>query len=267
MATKRDGISNRLFMMKEKILHKLNNQKGHVGFWFKNMITGEEWGFNENDEFLAASVIKLPMFMYLSKLNAEGRISMEEMIKPREEDRVPICGALTLFRKLPEVSIGTLCNLMISLSDNMAINLLIDRLGIEEYQKGFKEMGLEGTVLRRKLFDEEASAEGVQNTIVPGEMGMLLEQIYRREFVNPKVSEEIEDVLCLQQIEHKICGRIRWNYRVAHKTGEDDNISNDVGLVYGPQPFVVCFVGNDLPIVDWEDFIRRTVEELVVYCS
>lgn len=252
--------------MKEKILKRLESFEGHNGFWFKNMITGEEFGFNENDEFFAASVIKLPMFMYLSKLDAEGKISMDERIQPREEDRVPICGALTLFTDLPEVSIRTLCNLMISLSDNMATNILIDRLGVEEYQKGFKEMGLEGTVLRRKLYDEEASGKGLQNKIVPKEIGKLLEQMYRREFVNPKVSQEIEDVLCLQQIEHKICGRIRWDYRVAHKTGEDDLVSNDVGLVYGEQPFVVCFAGNETNIAEWEDFIRRTVEELVEYC-
>ena len=253
--------------MKEKILKRLKAFEGHPGFWFKDMVTGEEYGFNENDEFFAASVIKLPILMYLSKLDAEGKISLDEKIQPREEDRVPICGALTLFMDLPEVSLRTLCNLMISISDNMATNLLIDRLGIEEYEKGFKEMGLNGTVLRRKLYDEEASAKGLQNKIVPREIGMLLEQIYNREFVNEKVSQDIEDILALQQIEHKICGRIRWDYRVAHKTGEDDRVSNDVGIVYGPHPFIVCYTGNDVNIAEWEDFIRRTTEEIVESCK
>ena len=253
--------------LRNEILDGLRSQKGTVGFWFEDMVTGEELGYRENEQFPAASVIKLPMFMYLSKLDAEGKISMDEKIQTKPEDRVPICGALTLFTNEPECDIRTLCNLMISLSDNMATNILIDRLGIEEYARGFREMGLQGTVLERKLYDTAGEKKGLRNKIVPKEMGMLLKEIYERSFVNPRVSEDIENTLCLQQINHKICGGLSEYYRIAHKTGEDDYLSNDVGLIYAKEPFVVCYAGYDVDVYRWEDFIRRTTRDLVEECN
>ena len=50
---------------------------------------------------------------------------------------------------------------------------------------------------------------------------------------------------------------------VAHKTGEDDGLSNDVGIVYAREPFVVCFAGHDTDVYRWEDLMRRGTYDLV----
>lgn len=249
--------------LKESILEGLEKQTGQVGFYYKNLITGETLAYREQDSFLAASVIKLPIFMCISKWCAEGKASMEERIRVKNEDKLPICGALTLFTDEPLVDIRTLCNLMISLSDNTATNLLIRRFGIEAYQKEFLQIGLKHTVLNRLLFDPEASARGLQNRIVPAEMGMLLEKIYRRAFVDPQVSEDIEKVLLLQQINHKIPGKIGEGVvPIAHKTGEDDNLTNDVGLIYTKEPFILAFAGYDTCVGDFEDLMREVSYQL-----
>ena len=77
---------------------------------------------------------------------------------------------------------------MITISDNTATNMLISRLGIDFLNEEFKKIGLEKTHIERLLFDSEASAQGKCNYIVPAEMGMLLEQVYRRTFVSKEVS-------------------------------------------------------------------------------
>jgi len=254
--------------LKEKILDCLKKQTGHVGFYYKNLVTGDTLGYQEKELFLAASVIKLPIFMCISKWVHEGKASMDEILCVKEEVKMPICGALTLFTGEPEVDIRTLCNLMISISDNTATNMLINRFGIQAFQKEFGRIGLKGTRLNRLLFDEEAGAKGLENRIVPEEMGMLLENIYRRSFVSAQVSEDIEKTLLLQQINHKICGIIGdGTVPVAHKTGEDENLSNDVGLVYARQPFVVCFAGHDTCASDFEDLIRHVSVDLFEACN
>ena len=192
---------------------------------------------------------------------------MEEKIHVAQEDKLPICGALTLFTDELDVDIRTLCRLMISISDNAATNLLIRRFGIPAFAEEFRQIGLEGTKLNRLLFDSEASAAGIENYIVPKEMGMLLEKIYRRTFVSEPVSREIEDVLFLQQINHKICGIICDEVPVAHKTGEDENLTNDVGLLYAKQPFVACFAGHDTSVPEFEDLIRHVSAELLAECQ
>ena len=61
---------------------------------------------------------------------------------------------------------------------------------------------------------------------------MLLEKLYRQEILSPEMCKEAIDTLLLQQVDHKLNGKIAGEVSIAHKTGEDDCLSNDVGIVY-----------------------------------
>ena len=246
----------------EMIRERIESIPGHLGFYYKNLVTGMEFSVRGDEAFSAASVIKLPLFMHVLKESAAGRMSMDEKLIVTDEDKVPICGALTLFTDPVEADVRTLCRLMISISDNTATNKLIRHSTIRGAAKGFKKMGLEKTKLERCLFDRKASKAGLQNVICPKEMGMLLEMLYRGEFVSPEVSKEAMDVLLLQQVDHKLNGKICGEVAIAHKTGEDDALSNDVGIVYAKQPFIVCFAGHDTDVYQWEDLMRQGTYEL-----
>ena len=53
--------------LKTKILERFAQQKGHTGFYYKNLVTGETFGHQQDEAYLAASVIKLPIFMAIMK--------------------------------------------------------------------------------------------------------------------------------------------------------------------------------------------------------
>ena len=112
-------------MDKKEIVFLLEQLPGRVGFFYKNLRTGESFGLHQQEEFLAASVIKLPVYAVIMKLAAEGQIDLSEKLLCREEDKLPPCGALYFFTGEVTVDIRTLCGLMISLSDNAATNLLL----------------------------------------------------------------------------------------------------------------------------------------------
>ena len=244
-------------MTKSEIISRLASLPGDIGFYYKNLNTGESFGYRENDMFQAASVIKLPIYAVVMKLWAEGKLDLYEKLLCREEDKLPPCGALYFFTGDVEVDINTLCGLMITISDNTATNLLINRLGIDFLNEQFKEIGLKDTHIERLLFDAESSAKGLENKIFPAEMGGLLERIYRHSFVNEDVSCRMEKVLLEQQINHKIPGYLPEGTPVAHKTGEDDGITNDVGVVYGENPFVICFASNFTHVPSAEIALRE----------
>ena len=248
----------------DAIRAEMDTIPGHLGFYYKNLTTGLEYGVREEEAFSAASVIKLPLFLHVLEQAALGVWSMEDTLTVTEEDKVPICGALTLFTGPVEADLRTLCRLMISISDNTATNRLIRHCTIQGITSAFQAMGLEKTVLRRRLFDSAASAAGIQNTICPKEMGMLLEKLYRNEFVSAEVCKEVLDTLLLQQVDHKLNGKLCGRYPVAHKTGEDEDLSNDVGIVLAPQPFVICFAGHDTDVYRWEDLMRRATYDLAM---
>ena len=241
---------------------EMDSIPGHTGFYYFNLATGKEYGVRDDEVFGAASVIKLPLFMHVLAECAAGRMSMDEQLTITEADKVPICGALTLFTGNVTADIRTLCRLMISISDNTATNKLIDRCTIPGTQDGFRAMGLEKTQLTRKLFDRSASLKGLRNTICPREIGHLLIMLHRNEFVSEAFCKEVIDTLLLQQVDHKLNGKICGEVSIAHKTGEDDELSNDVGIVYAHQPFVICFAGHDTDVYRWEDLMRRVAYDL-----
>ena len=244
-------------MTKDEILSRLASLPGDIGFFYKNLSTGESFGYRERDMFQAASVIKQPIYAVVMKLWAEGKLELSEKIVCRDEDKLPPCGALYFFTGDVEVDINTLCGLMISLSDNAATNLLIKRLGLDFLNEQFKEIGLKDTHLERLLFDAEGSAKGLENRIVPAEMGELLERIYRHSFINEEVSARMEKLLLEQQINHKIPGYLPEGTPVAHKTGEDDGITNDVAVVYSENPCIICFASNFTDVPAAERAIRE----------
>lgn len=239
------------------IVREMETLPGHLGFYYKNLTTGFEYGIRENEAFLAASVIKFPLLLHVLEKAAGGEISLSDKLTVEDWEKMPSCGALNQFTGPVEVDIRTLCRLMTVISDNTATNKLIRFCGMDNVNAAFRRFGLEKTVLRRLLFDSEASARGLENTVCPKEMGMLLERLYRGEFVSPETSRYALDILLDQQIGHKLEGKLK-EVDVAHKTGEDSGLSNDVGLVFAEAPFVLCFTGHDTDVYPWEDLIRRS---------
>lgn len=247
----------------QSIAAQLETIPGHVGFFYKNLTTGLEFGVRENDPYLAASVIKLPLFLHILERSAAGDFPMSLKLTVEDHEKMPSCGALNSFTGPVTADLETLCRLMITISDNTATNKLINFATMDGANEGFRKMGLENTVLRRLLFDAEASARGLQNTVSPKEMGMLLEHIYRKEFVSPEVSDHALEVLLKQQIDHKLDGKLCGEVPIAHKTGEDYQLSNDVGLFLGDHPFILCFTGHDTDVYPWESLIRTAAYDLV----
>ncbi len=244
------------------IHEEMKRLPGHLGFYYKNLVTGFTYGVRENEIYSAASVIKFPLFLQVLQMDAEGLLSLDDVITTEESDKVPSCGALNMFTGAVNCDIRTLCRLMICISDNTATNRLIRHLSLPTVDAGFEKMGLSKTKIRRLLFDRQAASKGIQNTICPKEIAMLFEKLYNGEIVDRATSDYALQILAQQQIGHKLDGKLCEIVPISHKTGEDEGLSNDVGIVFAPQPFIVCFTGHDTDVYRFEDLMRRGAYEL-----
>jgi|SRR5690554_1651647 len=243
--------------MKAKIEREIADVPGKIGVYYKNLDTGTSWGINEQESFIAASVIKLPILAVVFQEIHRGKIRRDDVLKLTTADKVPSCGALNLMHSGLDVTIKDLCNLMITISDNTATNMLIKTLGIEKLNAGFAELGLKHTQLNRLLFDQVEKKKGKENHFAPVEIGMLLERIYQRTLISEDLSREMEEILRLQQINSKMPHLLPSNIVVAHKTGEDNGITHDVGIVFGDNPYILCFASNNTDVVLAEAAIRK----------
>jgi beta-lactamase class A len=238
----------------QKIIDKV---PGKIGVYYKDLNTGNSFKFNEDEGFLAASVIKLPILIAVLYEIKKGRLRKDDIIRLSTDDKVPSCGALAYMHSGLDVTIKDLYNLMTILSDNTATNMLIKTLGIHNINSIISELGLKITKLNRLLFDYEQQKQGKENYFSPSEIGILLEGVYRKNLISEDICQDIEEILKLQQINSKIPYLIPDNIEIAHKTGEDEGITHDVGIVYSEKPFILCFAANDTDVVLAEEAIRK----------
>lgn len=244
-------------MLYMKIKEEVEKLKGLIGVYYKNLATDDCFGINEQLAFLAASVIKIPVLIETYNQVENGEILLDETVKVSSEDKVPDCGAIFYMHDNLEVTLKDLCNLMIILSDNTAANILINRLNIHRINDTLKSYGLKKTRINRLLFDEKEQKLGKENYYSPQEMGEILEKLWRKEIISERASEEMLNILKLQQINHKIPYYLPAKVAVAHKTGEDVGVTHDVAIVYASKPYILCFASNDTDVTKTENVIRN----------
>lgn len=234
--------------MRDEIEGRLKLLPGKISFLYENLVTGERFSYHEDEAMMAASVIKLFVMTEAFRRFEEGTLSQDHIVVMKRKDCVPSCGALTYLHDGIEVTALDLVTLMIIFSDNTATNVLIDLLGMERINETIKGLGFKKTLLQRKMYDTEKAARGIQNYITAAETGRLLRMMYEGKLVSQRASRQMLGILKNQQL----CSKIPFYLQalpeepeIAHKTGEDTGITHDVGIIYGREPFIVCFCGNE----------------------
>ena len=245
------------------ITPQLDALKGDKGVYIKNLVTGEVFAYGEDVPVVAASVIKIPVMIEVFRAAEDGELSLDEMHALKDEERLPSCGTLKAMHTGVKLTLLDLVKLMIIVSDNTATNIIIRRIGIENVNRTLRALGLEKTTLRRLLFDWEASRHGVVNHITAGEMGILLEKLWRGEVVSPEASRAMMDILLDQRLNGKLPFFLHpQDIDIAHKTGEDDGITHDVGVIYAKEPLVCCFVGEHVDVCAYERLMQDAAKRL-----
>ena len=229
---------------------------GKISFWVEDTVTGEVSCANPDTEHIAASVIKLSVMLAAFKCFADGTLSPDETYTLREADKLPPCGVLTFLHEGLTVTMRDLVTLMIIVSDNTATNLLIDRIGIGKIGEIARSYGLNSLILRRKLFDEEASRKGIQNTVTARSVADFFRKLHRGELVSRESSKEMTDILLAQQLNGKLPFYPGEELPIAHKTGEDDGITHDAGIIYGEHPVISVFLGSETDTAAYNRYIQ-----------
>ena len=104
---------------------------GVVGYEIRDLASGDRFAHLERDSFPTASTIKLALVYELVKQADEGRVRLDETLTL---DRTKVVGGTGVLVHLgtPTLSIRDYATLMVTLSDNTATNVLIDRLGMDK---------------------------------------------------------------------------------------------------------------------------------------
>ena len=157
------------------------------------------------ERFVSASIIKIPILMAWVALERAGRANRDEIAELDLEPEVQGAGLAWLMhtRRLPYHDVLLL---MTALSDNFCANLVIQRLGITRLNSLFRShLGLKDTVLGRKMMDFAAREAGRENYVSVSDCI----QLYRlrdewsaaeREWVEPMLRANPDTCLWLRDL-------------------------------------------------------------------
>jgi beta-lactamase class A len=138
-----------------------------------------------------------------------------------------------------------LCEAMITVSSNLAANLLIEKLGVANIRRRVHALGADGMDLRRGVEDGKAFQAGLNNTTT-ARASVLLDRIARERAVDPASDREMILILSRQRFGDAIPAGLPAGTPVAHKTGSITKIHHDAAIVYAPRPFVLVVLVRGL---------------------
>ena len=127
----------------------------------------------------------------------------------------------------------------ITVSSNLATNILIEELGAERIRKTVDWLGGDGMVVLRGVEDQKAFDKGLNNETTARALMALFAAIARGQAVSRDASREMSDILRMQQFNDAIPAGLPPTVPVAHKTGNITRIHHDGGIVYAEKPYVL----------------------------
>lgn len=245
------------------VIDQIRAFPGDVGFYFRRLNGAEAPELHNPDlPLIAASVIKIPIMVAAFRDAAAGALDLGESVEIRPGMKMPSCGALTYLHDGLRVTTLDLITLMIILSDNTATNILIDRLGPDHVNRTMADLGVPGICLRRRLFEPALSARGIQNTVTARGVGTLLERMYAGALLGREADDRMLKILLDQRLNGKLPFFLHsQGVKCAHKTGEDDGITHDAGIVYSEDPFVIVMLSNRVDVPAFERLMQDAARQ------
>jgi beta-lactamase class A len=230
-----------LWQKLESTIHQTDqNLDGVLAVAILDLSTGQKYLLRADEVLPTASSIKIAILAELFRQAQQGKVKLGDLYTLQKADIVGGSGITeALTPGVTRLTLRDVAALMISVSDNSATNIIIDRVGMENVNALLDSLGLTHTRLRRKMMDLKAAAEGRENIATPREMMTLLEDLYRGKVLNKQFTEDFFNLLSIHK-ESYIPRGLPEDLRVANKPGELEGVRNDSGIVFtGNRPYVI----------------------------
>ena len=262
-----------------RIVAAADEVEGVVGVFARDLATGAVVAHNADTIFPTASVMKVPILYELYHQVEAGGVDLAARRPLVEADLVPGSGILRDLAPGIAPTLHDLATLMITVSDNVATDLVIERIGLDRLAATLRDLGLTRTTIpmtvRALLYStvgldaanpdhtyalyQERTNAGVidwgcrayadedNNLSTPREMAALLERIERRDGLGDASCAAMIDIMKRQKYGDRIPQHLPEGTEVAHKTGSIRGVRNDAGIVYAPAgPYTISLFAKRL---------------------
>lgn len=232
---------------------ELQKRSGKYAVAVYDFASGDSLLVNGHRVFRGASLVKLPIMMVAFALADQGKISLETKLKITTTFKSAVDSSpftVSPIASLPdEATIRRLIQAMITVSDNVATNVLLKYLTVSRIRQFLNRSGYRETNVKHYMMDEKAFRRGIDNNALSAYNVMcMLRDIESAHGFRRESADEMLRILKQQTHNEKIPAGLPPSTQVAHKTGRIVNLEHDAGIVYLPnRKFILVFLSEDLP--------------------
>ena len=229
-----------------------------VSLAFQDLETGETVLIRETDMVHAASTMKVAVMIEVFKQAGEGKFSLDDRLIVKNEFRSLADGSLFSLRKDDdsdpgiydfidtEISVRDLTERMITLSSNLATNLLIDLVRAKEVMDTLGKLGIRGMKVLRGVEDGKAFERGLNNETDALSLMLVMEAIVAGTAGSETACREMVGILARQKFRAGIPSGLPQGVMVANKTGSITGMEHDAAIVFPPgrKPYVLAVLSR-----------------------
>ncbi|MGM0545499.1 MAG: serine hydrolase [Bacteroidota bacterium] len=267
--------------LQDHINERLYSVDGTFAVGFLDPTSGDSLFINEREMFHAASTMKTPVMIELFKQAEAGVFSLDDSIEVKNEFRSIVDSSryqMDLGEDSEEELYGVigkkrpirkLINDMITMSSNLATNILIEKVGAQNVTQTMRDYGADSIKVLRGVEDIKAFEQGLSNRTTAFDEVVIYDKLARGEAVGTEASEEMIRILKQQKFNEMIPARLPEDVEVAHKTGWITGVNHDVGIVELPdgQRYVLVLLSKEAEdrdqVLDAFADISRSIHDFV----
>jgi beta-lactamase class A len=245
--------------LRERIEARARQDGAEIGVAVRTIDGRDELLINADTPFHAASTMKVPILIELYRQIDAGRLSLDDPLpvvnrfksivdgSPYSLDPADDSDKGAIYKAVGgTLPVRELAEAMITVSSNLATNLLIEKLGVANIQHTVNALDAGGMKVLRGVEDNKAFEQGLVNTTTARGLLVLFESIAKGTAASYASCGEMIAILRRQQFNEGIPAGLPPSTPVAHKTGQITRIHHDAGIVYAKRPYVIVVLVRGL---------------------
>ena len=252
---------NNLTQLKGNILNEFGKVDGEFAMAFSELKPdGAQILINEKENFHAASTMKTPVMIEVFKQAEQGKFNLDDSLIVKNQFKSIIDSSTYslnlsddsgegLYKYIGQKkSIRELVYQMITVSSNLATNILIDLVGPQNVMATMKSIGANDIKVLRGVEDLKAFDKGLNNTTTAYDLMIIFKRIAEGTVVSKETCKEMIKILCDQKLNTKIPAKLPIGIKIAHKTGSISGVEHDSGIIYLPngKTYILVLLSKNL---------------------
>jgi beta-lactamase class A len=264
-------------MLKSQVEAILANSEGEVALYYEDLGDAETLLLHPDVRMHAASTMKVPVMIQLFADREAGLLDLDGTLTVKTTFSSIVDGSPyslspdsdsehTLYlSEGHEVTYRHLIDLMITVSSNLATNILIETAEADRITSSMRALGADSIMVLRGVEDGPAFRAGLSNTTTARDLGIIMAALGRGQVVSPAASEEMLEIMSRQQWRTKIPAGLPEGVRVAHKTGRITGISHDAGVVlpFKAPPYALVILTRGFQDPDQADGVAAEISRVI----